>query len=178
MLAEDDRPLVLDSGCGTGESTHRIAARHPEAWVLGVDKSAHRLGGSALRRNGRVLLARAELADLWRCLDRAVAAHYLLYPNPWPKAAQLSRRWAGHPVLPWLLGLGGRLEVRSNWPVYLEEFAAAIALVTGAVASVKPIETGPPLSPFERKYRTAGHPLAAVTVHLPDRSAWPPAPGP
>ncbi|MEP1554518.1 MAG: SAM-dependent methyltransferase, partial [Paraglaciecola sp.] len=32
--------LILDSCCGVGESTANIALAHPEAKVIGVDKSA------------------------------------------------------------------------------------------------------------------------------------------
>ncbi|MGB0515137.1 MAG: class I SAM-dependent methyltransferase, partial [Wenzhouxiangellaceae bacterium] len=32
------RPLVLDSGCGTGESTLRLARRFEDAQVVGIDQ--------------------------------------------------------------------------------------------------------------------------------------------
>lgn len=48
--------MILDAGCGVGESTLRLAARFPEARVIGVDKSAARLGRQ-LRDNGRAALA-------------------------------------------------------------------------------------------------------------------------
>ena len=38
-----ERPLMLDSGCGTGSSSLLLASQHPEALVVGVDQSAARL---------------------------------------------------------------------------------------------------------------------------------------
>ncbi len=159
------RPVVLDSGCGTGESTARLAQRHPEAWVVGIDRSAVRLARVGADRGpagrGRVLWVRAELASFWRLALAAgwsVSHHYLLYPNPWPKAAHLKRRWHGHPVFPALLALGGRLELRSNWKTYVEEFARAVELLTGLAPGVSRLDdAGAPLSPFERKYLASGH---------------------
>jgi len=37
------REVILDSGCGTGESTWNIARLHPGTAVIGIDKSALRL---------------------------------------------------------------------------------------------------------------------------------------
>ncbi len=36
-LDASPRPLVLDSFCGTGQSTALLAARHPDHLVVGVD---------------------------------------------------------------------------------------------------------------------------------------------
>lgn len=164
-------PMVLDSGCGTGESTRHFAREFPGCLVIGVDKSAARLARLGARcyphREGNAVWLRAELPTFWRLaltagwrLDR----HYLLYPNPWPKPGQLQRRWHAHPVFPTLLALGGRIELRTNWVLYAREFAAAAARLKGSV--IEPVSLAPTrsLSPFERKYHASGHPLYSVTV--------------
>jgi tRNA (guanine-N7-)-methyltransferase len=163
--------LVLDSGCGTGDSTRQIARALPDCLVIGVDRSAARLRrggiGRSPQREGNALWLRADLATFWRLAAGAgwrLQHHYLLYPNPWPKPAQLRRRWHAHPVFPDLLRLGGRLEMRCNWAIYALEFAAAVNRTLGT--DVRPTEVGesPISSPFERKYRASGHPLYSVAV--------------
>lgn len=165
------RPLILDAGCGVGISTRRLAARFYDHLVIGVDRSAERLSREHGEVSDNALLVRADLVDFWRL---ALAAgwqpvrHYLLYPNPYPKAAHLKRRWHGHPVLPALLALGGRLELRSNWRLYVEEFAQALERATGVRRPVEPwmLEEGG-LSPFEIKYHASGHKLWRLTAELP-----------
>lgn len=157
--------LILDAGCGTGASCAVLAERHPGALVVGVDKSAHRLqrGPRPSGSSGADLLVpiRADLLDVWRLALVAgwrPARQYLLYPNPWPKPAQLGRRWHGHPVFPYLLALGGALELRSNWPLYVEEFAAALAHcgVSARLECFTRPPDGVPVSPFESKYLASG----------------------
>lgn len=164
-------PLVLDSCCGVGESTLNLAERHPDALVIGVDKSAHRLArhhayGSV---SERCLLVRADLNDFWR---QAVDAgwqpdfHYLLYPNPWPKSKHLQRRWHGGPLFPSIVQLGGELEVRSNWSLYIDEFACALNLA-GQQAAVEQLPADiEPVTPFERKYQATGQSLWRLRCKL------------
>ncbi len=155
-----EMPVILDSGCGTGRSTRMLARAHPDCAVIGVDRSEIRL-----RRGGRArgeeedqvppnaLLVRAELATFWRLMRSAdvadergggagplaacrVRQHMLLYPNPYPKPTRLNKRWHAHPAFPLILAMGGGLEVRSNWRVYLEEFELAVrAVAEGCDAS-------------------------------------------
>jgi tRNA G46 methylase TrmB len=173
LLREDELAnIVLDSGCGTGASTRRLAAAHPGRVVIGVDKSRARLRKSGVagfpRREANCLWVRAELASFWRLALAAgwkLRHHYLLYPNPWPKPAHLRRRWHGHPVFPHLLALGGRLELRSNWRVYAEEFAAACSLATGTDVRPRLLKPEVPVSPFEAKYLASGHALWSVVVN-------------
>ncbi|OHV07671.1 tRNA (guanine(46)-N(7))-methyltransferase TrmB [Kushneria phosphatilytica] len=171
-------PLILDAGCGVGLSTRELARRQPDHSVIGIDRSAERLGRDLSRSWGELpdnaLLLRADLVDFWRL---ALAAgwqpeqHYLLYPNPWPKVSQLKRRWQGHPVLPTLLALGGTLELRSNWRIYVEEFAQAIELVCGLAPLVEWWQPEIPMTPFERKYKESGQSLWRLVCRLPHRES-------
>ncbi len=160
--------LVLDAGCGTGESTAVLARRHPDALVIGIDRSAARLG-RAPRLPDNARLVRAELADFWRlarAADWRLDHHCLFYPNPWPKPGHLQRRWHGHPVFPDLLALGGELELRTNFEVYAREFARALELAGAAPVEVVLFEATEPVSPFERKYASSGHALFRIVVRL------------
>lgn len=174
-LAGWDRqaPLILDAGCGVGHSTIQLARAYPDHWVIGVDQSEDRLTRkkpypeALMPRN--LVFVRADLVDFWRLLDDAgvrLARHYILYPNPWPKIGHLARRWHGHPVFPWIPRLGGVLECRSNWQVYIEEFTFALERVRGCAFGWDSFEAPAPLTPFERKYRDSGQPLFRVVADL------------
>lgn len=168
-----EAPLILDACCGVGMSTRRLAEAHPECAVIGVDRSADRLSREHGAPPDNALLVRADLVDFWRL---ALAAgwrpvrHYLLYPNPYPKPTHLKMRWQGHPVFPAILALGGRLELRSNWRLYVEEFSLALEQATGVAA---PVEAHDPegdfLTHFERKYHLSGQPLWKMVAELPYR---------
>ncbi|CAN0056479.1 unnamed protein product [Ascophyllum nodosum] len=83
-----------------------------------------------------LLLLRADAIDLWILASRdgawEVVEHAILYPNPYPKRSQLRSRWHGHPVFPILLSLGGRITLRSNWKMYLEEVCQAVLAIAPA----------------------------------------------
>lgn len=164
--ASGEATLIIDAGCGVGLSTRKLAQRHSDSFVIGIDQSADRLARE-LRWQGEVprnhLLVRADLVDFWRLMLEAgihPSRHYLLYPNPWPKKSQLARRWHGHPVFPTLMALGGRIECRSNWKIYIEEFASAATQLTGMPVQCENFVPEPDaLTPFEEKYRASGHSL-------------------
>lgn len=170
--------LILDAGCGTGLSTQRLAARFPKALVIGIDKSAQRL--ERHRTDPAVTnyrLLRTDLVDFWRLAVRAgwrPAAHYLLYPNPWPKPGHLARRWHAHPVFPWLLALGGRIELRGNWTVYVAEFARAACLALERPVAWGRFAPAEMLSLHERKYHDSGHTLYRCVVDIDpmERLRW------
>ena len=161
QLATFPRPLVLDSFCGTAHSTATLAQRHPGHLVVGIDKSAQRIGRHQAIAADNYLLLQADCEDIWQLLVQqgvTVDYHYLLYPNPWPKAKHLRRRIHGHGSFNWLVQLGGRLELRSNWQTYVEEFGLAMHLA-GCRGRIARVAEEPAMSLFEQKYRQSGHKL-------------------
>ena len=112
---------------------------------------------------------RADLNDFLRLLvktNKILTKHYLLYPNPYPKAAHLQRRWYATSALADIIKLGGALEVRSNWQLYILEFSAALN-VARINSEVKLFEQGSPITPFERKYWESGQSSWQLTTQLP-----------
>lgn len=175
LVADWQGPLILDSCCGVGESTAWIAEQNPSALVIGVDKSAHRLGRHVHYQNAaagqRYILVRADLHDFWRLAVEAhwqLHEHYILYPNPWPKAAHLGRRWHGSPVWPYVLGLGGQLVMRSNWVTYLTEVASSLALVSCSANIAPLLARHEAITPFERKYQRSAQQLWELRAELPE----------
>jgi len=157
LIASHDGELILDAGCGNGHSSASLARRFPDALVIGVDKSRQRLhrhlGQQPLMQENNLILCRANLIDFWRlALDAGwhLSRHYLLYPNPWPRQQHLQRRWHGHAVLPAILALGGRLEVRSNWREYILEFVQTLRLA-GPECEYGTLPEDESLTPFEEK---------------------------
>ena len=168
-----DRPLILDSGCGTGSSSIELAALFPDALVMGVDRSQARLARSGAQsgfyRDKNVVLLRAELSTFWRLMfsqGLRLYKHYLLYPNPYPKPGHLSRRWHGHPVFPQLLGLGGDIEMRCNWEIYAAEFAQAVNIACQSKLVLQNYQAESGISRFEQKYIERNQSLYSVTVPM------------
>lgn len=166
-------PLILDACCGVGESSLALARAYPGHYVIGVDQSADRLGREVNAKAGglpeNLDLVRADLVDYWRLMRDAglrLERHALFYPNPWPKIGHLSRRWHAHPVFPTVLALGGVLECRSNWKIYVEEFCLAVHLLRGLAVDCEPFLPAQAMTPFERKYLASGHALWRARVRL------------
>ena len=173
--AHGDVPLILDAGCGVGLSTRKLAQAFPDSFVIGVDQSANRLSRDVrwtadLPEN--FITVRADLVDYWRLMlaERIYPQqHYLLYPNPWPKKSHLGRRWHGHAIFPVLVALGGRIECRSNWKTYIDEFASSLHQLSGIAVHSETYQSVPAeaLTPFEAKYARSGHALWRCYTELP-----------
>lgn len=171
----DCAPIILDSGCGTGASSFNLGQRFPDHIIFGIDQSLHRLTKSGAQTGfysqANVNLVRADLIDCWRLLIAAQlypAMHFILYPNPWPKKKHIKRRWHGHPAFRDILALGGRLELRSNWQTYVDEFAAALhhAGITTGHKQTLSISNDVYLTPFEKKYAKSGQTLYQLMTEI------------
>ncbi|PCI61770.1 MAG: SAM-dependent methyltransferase [Kordiimonadales bacterium] len=175
LLAQDRiastnaRPIILDSCCGTGDSSRTLAAQNPSRWVVGVDKSASRLNRERQDEPlENLIFLRADLNDFYRLASAAgwqLERHYILYPNPWPKSVHMGRRWHGSSVFPDIVKLGGVLELRSNWKLYLEEFQIALE-IAGHKGGLKSFEPESFLTLFEKKFHESGQPLWRMVAKL------------
>lgn len=177
QVENDSRPLVFDSYCGTGMSSGLLAQRLPGHLVIGIDKSAARLSRQPAGAGRNSLLVRADCGDFWRLAADAgwrLSHHFLLYPNPWPKPGHLGRRLHGAPEFAQLLRLGGRVELRSNWQVYVEEFGQAL-VIAGHWPAVDSPQPTQPISLHERKYVDSGHLIWRCRCHLGHNSRPPEA---
>jgi len=160
-IASEPKPLVMDSCCGTGTSSRLIAEANPHAWVIGLDRSSKRLAKEYEDKlPDNLIMAQADCVDFWKLANQAnwrLEKHFLLYPNPYPKSVQLKYRWHGHPAFADLLALGGQLEVRSNWKIYIEEFCEALRLAEQDSTGCEVYDpAGQYTTLFERKYCQSG----------------------
>lgn len=162
LAQQPNAPIILDSCCGVGESTYHHAMANPESRVIGIDKSAQRIGKHLHYQSTPIdnyLVIQADVRDFWRLVvqhDWPISHHYLLYPNPYPKSSQLTKRWYAHPAFTDLTNIRAKLTVRSNWALYIEEFAQALKY-RGFESRWANYQSASPQTPFERKYWASGH---------------------
>ena len=159
--------IILDACCGVGQSTRILAQQNPNALVIGVDKSDHRISRNVEGYDAEdgftadnYHLVRADLNDFYRLVKAAnwpVSKHYILYPNPWPKSKHLQRRWHGSAVFPQMTSIGKQLILRSNWRIYLDEFQQAAKLVAlqGEILVLPVVDSSVALTPFEAKFQAS-----------------------
>jgi tRNA G46 methylase TrmB len=172
LLANPAGEIILDACCGVGQSSRILAQQNPQALIIGVDKSAHRINRNVegfTQENQNFHLVRADLNDFYRLVKAAnwpVSKHYILYPNPWPKSKHLQRRWHGSAVFPQMINIGDSLILRSNWRLYLEEFQQAAKQMTlhGELSQVN-VAVEQALTPFEAKYQASGQVCWQLTLH-------------
>ena len=167
-IETQSKALIFDSYCGTGLSTAMLAKRHPDCLVVGIDQSGARLSKHQAEDLNNYFLVRADADDFWRlALDAGwrLQYHYIYYPNPWPKSGHLQRRIHGSPLFPTLLGLGGKLQVRSNWQMYLEELGMALAYA-GITAVIAKLNCERSETLFEKKYKNSGQTLWQIHATL------------
>lgn len=168
-LAANSGPLILDACCGVGDSSRELARQFPDHRIVGVDKSIKRLSTERqIEAPPNMILLRADLNDFYRLVVEVglqFDKHFILYPNPWPKAAHLSRRWHGSAVFADIVRISGQLELRSNWKLYLEEFQLALA-VASIEGELQPFAPAKPLTPFEAKYHASGQKLWQLTATI------------
>ncbi|MCA9506989.1 MAG: hypothetical protein KC505_01030 [Myxococcales bacterium] len=154
FIAKKNRPLILDSCCGTGLSTKNLAHLYSDHIVIGIDKSQARLS-RAPSLPSNCLLVRADIVDMWRLLlaERIIFdKHFMFYPNPWPKSGHLKRRFYAHPSFLHMLKLAPYFELRSNWKIFIDEAKLAFEF-HGLKVCEQEYEISTPISLFEKKYQ-------------------------
>jgi tRNA (guanine-N7-)-methyltransferase len=170
----DSRSVMLDMGCGTGQSSYELAKMYPENLVIGIDKSINRID----RNNDfkyqlpvNVKIVRGELLDLWYLFFQAsklnlltIEKQYILFPNPWPKKKHVKLRFHANPIFPFILALSQNIELRTNWKIYAEEFLFACKFYGVKKVTTRQYIPKNVISSFELKYLESDHHLYKVEV--------------
>jgi tRNA (guanine-N7-)-methyltransferase len=162
-------PVVLEIGCGMGETTVEIAAANRDVDFLGVE--VHMPGvGSLMRR-----AAQCELSNLRVIAHDAVevvatmippgslAAVHVFFPDPWPKKRHHKRRLLQAPFVELAarrLAGGGILHVATDWQEYADEVLGLLSrseLLSNTAAGFAPRPPWRPETKFERRGRRLGH---------------------
>jgi tRNA (guanine-N7-)-methyltransferase len=158
-------PVVLDIGCGHGAAAIGYAVAHPEHDVIAVD--VHSPGVARM-------LAAADargVTNLWAHIGDAVAmvesrigarslrAVHLFFPDPWPKARHIKRRFISEQTLDLLaerLVTGGSLLVATDHASYAEHALAELQSHPAFDVSETQRPDWRPVDGFEAKGLAAG----------------------
>jgi tRNA (guanine-N7-)-methyltransferase len=183
-------PVVLDIGCGMGESSLAQAVAAPDVSILAID--VHTRGIATLLRHGeeagltnvRVVLGDAVTLIEQRVRRRSLAGARIYFPDPWPKARHHKRRLVQPDFVALLvdrLAPGGfihcatddegyaaqMLEVVDAEPLLENPFAGFAPRHLTSSAAVGAVDR--PVTKYERRARRLGHPVRDVlaTRRLP-----------
>ena len=95
---ENNNPLVLEIGCGMGETTAAIAQAHPEINFIGCEVFAAGVGALSKRLHDmnlkNVRIFRHDAVEVVRDMleDNSLDGVHIFFPDPWRKARHHKRR--------------------------------------------------------------------------------------
>jgi tRNA (guanine-N7-)-methyltransferase len=162
-------PLILEIGCGMGETTIQIASCHPETDYLGVEVHAPGVGSLLKQARERGLtnlrILKHDAVEVVRHMlpQESLNGVHIFFPDPWPKKRHHKRRLI-QPAFVRLLASrlvpGGYLHLATDWQEYAEQMLAVLheeVLLenTAQGFSVRPAYR--PLTKFEVRGIKLGH---------------------
>ena len=164
-------PVVLEIGCGMGETTAAIAAANPAVNYLGIEVYEAGVGALLARIDaGGLANLRVIQHDAVPVLERMIrpqslAAIHVFFPDPWPKKRHHKRRLIQPPFVALAasrLAPGGLLHCATDWPEYADqmlEVLSANPLLTNSVQGFAQRPAERPVTKFERRGLALGHPV-------------------
>ena len=174
--------LVVDIGFGRGEFLLELAARNPDAALLGVERSfkrvlkmARRLAATELC-NVRLVEAPAELVVAEGLPPGCVSCFWINFPDPWPKKRHRRRRLIQSGFMRALalrLAPGGVVNIATDHVGYAEEIGEVLTaepLLENRYAPdrFRPDVSGRSPTAYERAWRAEGRTLYFFCYGRPD----------
>lgn len=175
-------PLVVDIGCGQGESTLAGAQARPEANFLAVEVYTPGVAALLLGMEQHELDSiRAVQANAPEVLDHLLPEAsadeiWIFFPDPWHKARHHKRRLVSDSLVPQLTRVlrdGGTLRLATDW----EDYAWQMREVLDDAADLRNLHDGfaprfetRPLTSFENKAHRAGREIFDLTYVRRDRA--------
>jgi tRNA (guanine-N7-)-methyltransferase len=162
-------PVVLEIGCGMGETTAAIAQAQPATDFVAVE--VHSPGvGALLKRIDAMGLANLRVIrhDAVEVVDAmiapgALAGIHVYFPDPWPKKRHHKRRLLQPGFVAKLasrLAPGGYLHAATDWAPYAEDILAtctAEPALANTAEGYAPRPPWRPLTKFEARGVKLGH---------------------
>ena len=162
-------PVILEIGCGMGETTARIAEALPGKNFIGVEVHAPGVGALlkliAQQQLGNLRLIRHDAVEVVQHMiaPQSLAGVHLYFPDPWPKARHHKRRIVQPPFVKLLasrLAPRGYLHFATDWEPYacymLEVLSCEPLLINGS-QDFAPRPTHRPVTKFEIRGLKLGH---------------------
>ena len=162
-------PVVLEIGCGMGETTAAIAAAEPARDFIGIE--VHAPGVGALLKHieaqglANVRVIRHDAVEVVAAMipPASLAGVHVYFPDPWPKKRHHKRRLlqpAFVHALAQRLAPGGYLHTATDWEDYalqMLEVLSAEPLLANTAPGFAPRPAWRPLTKFEQRGVALGH---------------------
>ncbi len=172
-LFGNDKPLVLEIGCGMGETTAAIAAAHPEVNFVGCEVFLAGVGALSKRIHEmelkNVRLFRHDAVEVVRDMiaENTLDGVHIYFPDPWRKARHHKRRLVAQPFIGMLssrIKQGGYLHCATDWENYAEQMMEVLSgeeLLQNKYESFSPVMGNPiterPTTKFNERGNRLGH---------------------
>lgn len=162
-------PVVLEIGCGMGETTADIAAAQPATDFVGVEVHGPGVGALLNRIDAagltNVRIVRHDAVEVVRDMIArdSLAGVHVYFPDPWPKKRHHKRRLLQPPFIRSLaqrLAPGGYLHVATDWAEYADAVLAALLAEPLLANTAEGFATRPswrPRTKFEARGERLGH---------------------
>jgi tRNA (guanine-N7-)-methyltransferase len=162
-------PVVLEIGCGMGETTAAIAIAQPGTDFLGVEVHGPGVGALLNRIHAANLanlrIVRHDAVEVVRAMvpRDSLAGVHVYFPDPWPKKRHHKRRLLQPPFVHALaerLAIGGYLHVATDWADYADAVLAALAaepLLRNTADAFAERPAWRPRTKFEARGERLGH---------------------
>jgi len=166
--------LILDIGCGMGDSTRAQAGDDPASDIVALD--VHTRGIATLLRgiesdgldNVRVVLGDAVSFVAQRVAPEALAGVRIYFPDPWPKARHTKRRLIQPEFVRLLAGRlrdGGFIHGATDDSAYADQMLEVFGNEPSLhLHAQPPNDMRRPVTKYERRARRLGHPIRDLYV--------------
>lgn len=162
-------PVVLEIGCGMGDTTAKIAAARPDTDFIGIEVHGPGVGNLCKlieeQGLGNLRVMQHDATEVVRDMiaPASLAGIHVYFPDPWPKKRHHKRRILQPAFVAELaarLAPGGYLHCATDWEDYalhMLEVLRAEPLLENTAAEFAPRPDYRPLTKFEARGLRLGH---------------------
>lgn len=162
-------PVILEIGCGMGDTTAKIAATMPEKNFIGIEVHGPGVGNlcKLIDEQGltNLRVMQHDATEVVRDMlpEGSLAGVHVFFPDPWPKKRHHKRRILQPAFVTELarrLAPGGYLHCATDWEEYaihMLEVLSAEPLLENTEADYAPKPDYRPLTKFEARGLRLGH---------------------